>query len=371
MRLVSSRHKAARRNINAATVVLTQCRELTSLMATAKQQIEDGRYYPALRTLDSIAHQLSVAYEQPFVARVQCWLPELANQIKAAALRDVAHWLVVIRSKTTAIGKGALRKCVNYVTGQGARPLDLSFLSLVSLAPPALIDCRPHKSFLWKKTGASGGGFAASYGGSGPASAGAAKEPAGAVPTPAKLVLQQVHNVVSYTTWMDEAELLAALPAFLRMGAEGEQAFNAALNALPENLDPVHRALHIHAHLGALDEVAQFYINNRLPQVRLRLLLLLLLRPQHRHRIASHRICVTDIRYYAIHILCPVPQRPRRASPQQPPVPPRLRPRPRPRPPPGRSGWRTSRTRWRTTAASLSRSTCCCGPPSTRRGCCP
>ncbi len=145
------RHKAARRNINAATVVLTQCRELTSLMATAKQQIEDGRYYPALRTLDSIAHQLSVAYEQPFVARVQRWLPELANQIKAAALRDVAHWLVVIRSKTTAIGKGALRKCVNYMTGQGARPLDLSFLSLVSLARPALIDCRPHKSFLWKK----------------------------------------------------------------------------------------------------------------------------------------------------------------------------------------------------------------------------
>jgi hypothetical protein len=88
------------------------------------------------------------------------------------------------------------------------------------------------------------------------------------VPTPAKLLLQQVHNVVSYTTWMDEAELLAALPAFLRAGAEGEQAFNAALNALPENLDPVHRALHIHAHLGALDEVAQFYVNNRLPQVR-------------------------------------------------------------------------------------------------------
>ena len=34
------RHKAARRNINAAVVVLSQCRELTSLMATAKQQIE-------------------------------------------------------------------------------------------------------------------------------------------------------------------------------------------------------------------------------------------------------------------------------------------------------------------------------------------
>ncbi len=100
--------------------------------------------------------------------------------------------------------------------------------------------------------------------------------------------------MVSYTTWMDEAELLAALPAFLRMGAEGEQAFNAALNALPENLDPVHRALHIHAHLGALDEVAQFYVNNRLPQVRLLLLLLLLLRPHHRHR---HRIASASLTY--------------------------------------------------------------------------
>ena len=243
-------HKAARRNINAAVVVLTQCRELTSLMALAKQQIEDARYYPALRTLDSIAHQLSVAYEQPFVARVQRWLPELANQIKAAALRDVAQWLVVIRSKTTAIGKGALRKCVNFMTGQGA----------------------------------SGGGFAASYAsagsnssssnssgglpGTGPTAGDAAAAVAAAVPTPAKLLLQQVQNVVKFTAWMDEAELLVALPAFLRAGAEGEQAFNAALNALPENLDPVHRALHIHAHLGALDEVAQFYTNNRLPQVR-------------------------------------------------------------------------------------------------------
>lgn len=114
-------HKAARRNINAAMAVLMQCRELTSLMATAKQQIEDARYYPALRTLDSIAHQLSVAYEQPFVARVQRWLPELANQIKAAALRDVAHWLVAVRTMTTAIGKGAMRKCVNYMTGRGER----------------------------------------------------------------------------------------------------------------------------------------------------------------------------------------------------------------------------------------------------------
>lgn len=242
------RHRAVRRNINAAVVVLTQCRELTSLMALAKQQIEDARYYPALRTLDSIAHQLSVAYEQPFVVRVQRWLPELANQIKAAALRDVAQWLVVIRSKTTAIGKGALRKCVNFMTGQGA----------------------------------SGGGFAASYGSSSAAGGSSGTGPRGgagtttaageaaaaAPPTPAKLLVQQVQHVVNFTAWMDEAELLAALPAFLRAGTEGEQAFNAALNALPENLDPVHRALHIHAHLGALDEVAQFYTNNRLPQVR-------------------------------------------------------------------------------------------------------
>lgn len=40
-------------------------------------------------------------------------------QIKAAALRDVGQWLVTIRSQAVAVGKGALRKCNNFMSGLG------------------------------------------------------------------------------------------------------------------------------------------------------------------------------------------------------------------------------------------------------------
>ena len=43
---------------------------------------QDSRYYPALRTLDSLSHQLSTAYDQPFIQRVKLWLPELSNQVR-------------------------------------------------------------------------------------------------------------------------------------------------------------------------------------------------------------------------------------------------------------------------------------------------
>jgi hypothetical protein len=193
------KHKAARKNINAATVVssliiiswcitpgypapkksqppdkrlinlvlivhacvstcvaqlISQCRDLTSLMVTAKQQIEvrtstpntpththhahvrriplppparlvrtsspsssrpaswssrrvrdplhspwraqDNRVYPALRTVDLISQQLGSAYDQPFVQRVKAWLPELATQVRPRALASRSrntHWL--------------------------------------------------------------------------------------------------------------------------------------------------------------------------------------------------------------------------------------------------------------------------------------
>jgi hypothetical protein len=37
--------------------------------------------------------------------------------------------------------------------------------------------------------------------------------------------------------------------------------------SLSESLHPLHRALYIHAQLNALDEMKQYYENNRLPQV--------------------------------------------------------------------------------------------------------
>ncbi len=235
------KQKTTRRNIQVATVVLAQCRELTSLLATAKQQIEDGRHYPALRTLDSISHQLSAAVDQPFIRRVQVWLPELATRLKAAALKDVAQWLVVIRGKSVSIGKGALRKCVSYMTGQGA----------------------------------SGGGFVSSSSsstnqqGPAPVSAAVPSTPGSSsttTPTPAQLLLQQIQHVVNYSAWMEEDELLQALPPFLHL-PDGDEV--QIFSSLAENLDPLHRALHIHAHLGALDEIQQYYINNRLPQATL------------------------------------------------------------------------------------------------------
>lgn len=112
--------------------------------------VQDSKYYPALSTVDSIRQQLSTAYDQPFIHRVKLWLPELSNQaskpphpsisdttaihhrvdshalllagwlqIKAAALRDVGQWLVTTRANSVAVGKGALRKCTNFMTGLG------------------------------------------------------------------------------------------------------------------------------------------------------------------------------------------------------------------------------------------------------------
>jgi hypothetical protein len=110
--------------------VLNQCRELTSLMVTAKRQIDvsltrgppainkgisqivragfadaysymlrqDGRYYPALATVDNIRQQLSNAYDQPFLHRFRAWLPEVSNEVR----RDGLSWV------RPAVVRGAL-----------------------------------------------------------------------------------------------------------------------------------------------------------------------------------------------------------------------------------------------------------------------
>ena len=161
------------------------------------------------------------------------WLPELATRLKSAALRDVAQWLVVIRGKSVSIGKGALRKCVGYMTGQGA-----SAVSSSSSSSSSGTDQQQQQQ----------------------------QQPGGVTLTPAQLLLQQVSQVINYSSWMAEEDLLLALPPFLR-SADGEE--QQVFSSLPENLDPLHRALHIHAHLGALDELQLFYVNNRLPQATL------------------------------------------------------------------------------------------------------
>ena len=94
--------------------------------------------------------------------------------------------------------------------------------------------------------------------------AGSLENSAAAVLTPARQLIQQIQNVINFTTWVDEEDLVKNLPAFLRT-PDGED--NQIFTTLPETLDPLHRALYIHAHLGALDEIRQYYVNNRLPQV--------------------------------------------------------------------------------------------------------
>ena len=179
-----------------------------------------------------------MAVDQPFIRRVEVWLPELETRLKAAALRDVAQWLVVIRGKTVSIGKGALRKCVRYMTGQGASPVSSS--SSISSSSSDLDHHRRRRQ--------------------------QQQQQQGVTLTPAQLLLQQVNQAVDYSPWMAEDDLLLALPPFLR-SADGEE--QQIFSLLSENLDPLHRALHVHAHLGALDELQLFYVNNRLPQATL------------------------------------------------------------------------------------------------------
>lgn len=233
--------------MQAAIIVLAQCRELTSLLALAKQQIEEGRHCPALRTLDKISHQLSVAVDQPFTRRVEAWLPELETRLKAAALRDVAQWLVDIRGKTVSIGKGALRKCVGYMTGQGASAFS-SCCCCSSSGPDHHWRRRQQQQEQQQQ----------------PTQQPTQQE--GTTLTPAQLLLQQVRHFVDFSPWMAEDDLLVALPPFLR-SIDGEE--QQILSLLSEKLDPLHRALHVHAHLGALDELALFYVNNRFPQATL------------------------------------------------------------------------------------------------------
>lgn len=53
------------------------------------------------------------------------------RQVKTATLKEVSQWLVVIRTNTVAIGRAALRKCTNYMTGQ-VRPTNL-FTNMIGL----------------------------------------------------------------------------------------------------------------------------------------------------------------------------------------------------------------------------------------------
>ncbi|KAG5180361.1 exocyst complex component 6 [Tribonema minus] len=228
--LLRQRHAVS--NVAATAAVVARCRGIVSTVMDAFVHIHEERYYTALNTLDAIQRSLSSLGGIRFAAQLRCWMPSLTEMIDQATKEEMSQWLLDIREASYKIGGAAMRRYAKLqgepVGGFGARS------SQRGGAADVLQQRAAHLTYSVR-------------------------------------CLVQLEDLMGCTLRLEDSELEEFVPDFMVMGDRAaEAAEDRVLDHLSEHLHPVHRALHIFARLGMLDDFKAWYVERRRPMAELR-----------------------------------------------------------------------------------------------------
>ena len=89
---------------------LQQCLPVLDMYAKLESQMEEKRYYPALKTLEQLEHTFLPRISKYRFAQSMCSkIPEIREQIKTASMTDLKDFLENIRQLSVKIGEIAMR----------------------------------------------------------------------------------------------------------------------------------------------------------------------------------------------------------------------------------------------------------------------
>ncbi|CAM9165011.1 unnamed protein product, partial [Scytosiphon promiscuus] len=222
--LLQQRH--ATRNVEAASQVIRQCDGVVNMVMDAFVHIHEERYYSALNTVDQINQRLDAMDSVKFASQLRRWMPSLTEMINKATKEEMSQWLVDIREVSYKMGSAAMRR---YTKIQGAST-------------------------------ESGAGLEGDGGGT----------RSQAMMTHSVRFLLRLGDLLGCGLTLNDDELSECVPELLRGRAEDKEQEEKALDRLSDHLHPVHRALHIFARLGMLDDFKAWYLECRRPMAEMR-----------------------------------------------------------------------------------------------------
>lgn len=98
-----------RKNLNGSIELLRNCQYLMSLVAKAKQQVDDQKYFLALKTLDQLQRlHLPKFADHGFAQHLEKQIPLMIRSVKDSATNEFETWLAAIREKSKRLGAFAL-----------------------------------------------------------------------------------------------------------------------------------------------------------------------------------------------------------------------------------------------------------------------
>ena len=97
-------------NTSQAIEHLQQCLPVLEMYAKLESQMDEKRYYPALKTLEQLEHTFLPRVSKYRFAQSMCTkIPEIREQIKTASMTDLKDFLEKIRQLSVKIGEIAMR----------------------------------------------------------------------------------------------------------------------------------------------------------------------------------------------------------------------------------------------------------------------
>lgn len=214
--------------------ILKQCEATTAEMVKANEYIRAGNFYAAVGCVDSIRADLHDPLLQPIAGYIKSTLPGLCSQLLGMSRNDLLPWFAFIRENNRLIGSTVLRRYAQLILKQQQLGRSAEIDIDVLLLRDAALHIQP------------------------------------VIHEPTSL---SVHSVQSRgrlfppERWASLSPLnsLAVPRDYFEMPKpEGL----AALDQVTVEMVRLHRALHIHGQLQALDAMAQLYKEYRDPIVR-------------------------------------------------------------------------------------------------------
>jgi len=107
--LVAARRTQA--NICLAAQTLADCLPVLATYSRLMQQIQDKRYYPALKTLEALEHTwLPRTHAHKFAAQMRAAVPGVRAAVGEAAMREIRHFLEDARARQPMIGQVSMKQ---------------------------------------------------------------------------------------------------------------------------------------------------------------------------------------------------------------------------------------------------------------------
>ncbi|EFC36637.1 exocyst complex family protein, subunit Sec15 [Naegleria gruberi] len=108
-------------NIHSALQVVDLCKHVSTLATKVHQQIQEEKYFSALKTLEHLEKSIRTVHKFNFARFIEKQIPIFKRKIKQNVERDFNQWLVNVRNKSRDIGKSMIEMQFSLMTTNGVK----------------------------------------------------------------------------------------------------------------------------------------------------------------------------------------------------------------------------------------------------------